>query len=123
MAFQIVDDILDVVATDEELGKPSGHDLVQGVYTLPVIRALAAGGPDADRLGEILGRPLSESERDEARELVRSSGQIDGALELARSYADDAAASLQDLNESEAATALAAAADHLVETVRVAGRP
>ena len=34
MAFQIVDDILDVVATDEELGKPSGNDLVEGIYTL-----------------------------------------------------------------------------------------
>ncbi len=34
-AFQIVDDILDVVATDEQLGKPAGHDLVEGVYTPP----------------------------------------------------------------------------------------
>ena len=42
MAFQIVDDILDVVATDEQLGKPAGHDLVEGVYTLPVLRALRA---------------------------------------------------------------------------------
>jgi heptaprenyl diphosphate synthase len=121
MAFQIVDDILDVTATDEELGKPSGNDLVQGVYTLPVIRALAVGGRDAERLGEILGQPLSDSERDEARALVRSSGQIDGALEMARSYADAAAGALQDLASSEAGTALAAASDHLVETVRVAG--
>ena len=34
MAFQIVDDVLDVVATDAQLGKPAGHDLVEGVYTL-----------------------------------------------------------------------------------------
>src|SRR5687767_11689527 len=40
MAFQIVDDVLDVVATDEQLGKPSGQDLAEGVYNLPVIRAL-----------------------------------------------------------------------------------
>jgi len=122
MAFQIVDDILDVTATDEELGKPAGNDLVQGVYTLPVIRTLAAGGRDADRLGQLLGRPLSESERDEARDLVRSSGQIDGALEVARGFADTAAESLQGMASSEAAAALAAASDHLVETVRVAGR-
>jgi heptaprenyl diphosphate synthase len=42
MAFQIVDDVLDVTATEAELGKPVGHDLVEGVYTLPVLRALAA---------------------------------------------------------------------------------
>ncbi len=40
MAFQIVDDVLDVVATDEALGKPSGHDMVEGTYTLPVLRVL-----------------------------------------------------------------------------------
>ena len=122
MAFQIVDDILDVVATDEELGKPAGNDLVEGVYTLPVIRALAGGGPDAERLGELLGRTLSESERDVARDLVRGSGQIDSSLEVARGYADEAVASLDGLSGSEAGTALVAASDHLVETVRVAGR-
>ena len=36
ITFQIADDILDVVGTDEELGKPAGHDLEEGVYTLPV---------------------------------------------------------------------------------------
>ena len=44
MAFQVVDDILDVIATDEELGKPAGHDIAEGIYNLPVIRALADGG-------------------------------------------------------------------------------
>jgi heptaprenyl diphosphate synthase len=122
MAFQIVDDILDVVATDDELGKPAGNDLVQGVYTLPVIRVLDAGGPDADRLAALLGRPLDEAERDEARDVVRASGQIDGALDVARDFADEAAGALDGVAGSEAGEALVAASDHLVETVRVAGR-
>ena len=42
MVFQIVDDILDVTATEDQLGKPAGHDMVEGVYTLPVLRTLAA---------------------------------------------------------------------------------
>ena len=56
MAFQIVDDLLDVTSTDEQLGKPAGHDLVEGTYTLPVIRTLAAGGAPADELRSLLAR-------------------------------------------------------------------
>ena len=41
MAFQVYDDVLDLTATEAELGKPTGHDLVEGIYTLPVIRTLA----------------------------------------------------------------------------------
>ena len=121
MAFQIVDDILDVVATDAELGKPAGNDLVQGVYTLPVIRVLAAGGEDADRLGSMLGQPLTDTERDEARQLVRSSGQLDGALDVARTYADRADEALVNVGGTEAGTALIAASNHLIDAVRVAG--
>ena len=58
MAFQIVDDVLDVVATDAQLGKPAGHDLVEGVYTLPVIRTLADGDAGSDKLRRVLGGPL-----------------------------------------------------------------
>jgi len=120
MAFQIVDDILDVVATDEELGKPSGHDLVEGVYTLPVIRVLAAGGSQADRLGELLGGPLEPAALADARSIVRTSGEVEASLATARSYADQAAAALADVGDTEAGVALAAATDHLLETVRVA---
>ena len=42
MVFQIADDLLDVTATDEQLGKPAGHDMVEGVYTLA--RAAHAAG-------------------------------------------------------------------------------
>ena len=64
--FQIVDDILDVTATDEQLGKPAGHDLIEGVYTLPVLRTLALGNQAAADLGELLGHPLDLDQRDTA---------------------------------------------------------
>jgi len=90
MVFQIRDDVLDVVGTDEQLGKPAGNDLVEGVYTLPVIRALAdpVAGPE---LAELLGRRLDELERDTARRIVRSSAGVEAALEAGRRYADEAA--------------------------------
>ncbi|CQR72452.1 Heptaprenyl diphosphate synthase component 2 [Sporomusa ovata DSM 2662] len=40
MAFQITDDILDITASAEQLGKPVGNDLRQGIVTLPAIYAL-----------------------------------------------------------------------------------
>ncbi|MEA2931610.1 MAG: hypothetical protein QOI56_395 [Actinomycetota bacterium] len=90
MVFQIVDDILDVVATDEELGKPAGNDMMEGVYTLPVIRALAADSPasgSGDDLRKLLGNPLSGGEVDEARSLVKANGAVTAAIGVARGYA------------------------------------
>jgi heptaprenyl diphosphate synthase len=117
MAFQIVDDILDVVATDEQLGKPAGHDLVEGVYTLPVIRTLANGGTEAAELGRLLGSPLNTAELNQARSLVQSNGAVEGALDTARGYVDSALATIEPLRGNEAADALRAAAEHLLGSV------
>lgn len=111
MAFQIVDDILDVVATDDQLGKPAGNDLFEGVYTLPVLRALSAG--EDNELESILGGELSLEQRDRARELVRRSSGVDEALDVARTWADKAGAVITSLPSSPATSALLAAADHL----------
>ena len=97
MAFQIVDDILDVVATDEQLGKPAGNDLAEGVYTLPVIRALASPGGSPELAG-LLGRPLQADEIRQARTLVRADGAVSGALVVARSYCEEAVASVAHLD-------------------------
>lgn len=112
MAFQIVDDILDVVATDEQLGKPAGNDLLEGVYTLPVLRAMRGTG--GDELRDLLGGELTTDARDRARDIVRASDGVEEALDSARSYADKAGAVLTSLPDSPATTALLAAADHLI---------
>jgi len=86
MVFQIRDDVLDVIATEEELGKPPGQDLAEGIYTLPVQRALQDRVVGA-RLADLLGQPLSEAERETARALIASSPGIPAASEMARDYA------------------------------------
>ena len=90
MIFQVRDDILDVIGTEAELGKPSGQDLAEGIYTLPVLLALAdpEAGPE---LRPLLGQPLGQPERDKAREIVAASGAIADSVVVARRYADEAA--------------------------------
>jgi heptaprenyl diphosphate synthase len=112
MAFQVVDDILDVVATDEELGKPAGHDMAEGVYNLPVLRALA--GPGAGTLRSLLGGPLDDEAQARALELVRAGDGITESITEARAYADRAVASLESLPPTPARGVLADAAQHLL---------
>jgi len=93
MAFQVVDDILDLVATDEELGKPSGNDIREGVYTLPVIRMIASGDP----VKELLGGPLDEKTRDQARAAVVNGPEIASSIDTAQNFVDRALSTVEDL--------------------------
>jgi heptaprenyl diphosphate synthase len=63
MCFQIVDDVLDLSSTDAALGKHAGQDLLEGIYTLPVIYMLRESG----ELRELLGGPLDPDQLDDAR--------------------------------------------------------
>ncbi len=89
MVFQIRDDILDVISSEEELGKEPGQDLAEGIYTLPVQRAVEDDdiGPT---LRPLLGQPLDRETLDTARDLVAASPGIAAAAHMARSYAGEA---------------------------------
>lgn len=117
MVFQIVDDLLDLTATDAQLGKPAGHDLEEGVYTLAVLRALATGGPEADELRDLLGKPLSPPERDKALGIVRQSVGIAAAFAVGQSYARRAVEVCDVLPDNEATRALRAAPFALLDSV------
>ena len=116
MSFQIVDDILDIVATDEQLGKPAGNDLLEGVYTLPVIRALS--DPDVgDELRDLLGHRIDEKTRDRACELIRSTNGVAEAREVAQLWASRAQAKLEKLPDTLATESLRTAADQLLDRI------
>ncbi|MDA8400448.1 MAG: polyprenyl synthetase family protein [Actinomycetota bacterium] len=119
MVFQIRDDIMDVIGSPEELGKPAGQDLAEGIYTLPVLRALSdpTVGPE---LRAILGRPLEQPERDKAREMVGSSTAISSTMAVGRRYAAlarDAAASVKVPGLTQGLSAIAMS---LLEDIPVA---
>ncbi len=98
MCFQIVDDVLDVTATDEELGKPAGNDIIEGVYTLPVIHALSA----SEELRDLLGRKIDRDQLDAARALVKTGDAVDRSIEAARGHAADASAVLASTSALDA---------------------
>ena len=110
MAFQIVDDVLDLIASDEALGKPSGNDLREGVYTLPVIRMLADGHP----VGELLGEPLDDTRLDQTRAIVVGGPEIATSVQTAQGYVADALDALAPLDATPAVVGLRAAASNLV---------
>lgn len=110
IAFQIVDDVLDIVADEAALGKPCGADIRAGVVTLPVIHALAHH-PQRARLRALLTcEPLSDAACKEALEIVRAGAAVPYALAQARTRIARAVAALDVLPPGAAVDALGATA-------------
>jgi len=113
MAFQITDDILDMVADQKQLGKPVGSDLRQGIITLPVIYALEKCD-QRGRLIELAGKvEKSEEEVQEAIEIIKSCGAIDYSFKVAGKYLNKAKEELLALPDLPARDTLALIADFI----------
>jgi heptaprenyl diphosphate synthase len=103
MCFQIVDDVLDLTSTDDALGKHAGQDLLEGIYTLPVIYTIR----DQPSLRDLLGHPLDEAQLAEARDLTTGNGSMDVAMGVAGDHAAKASEALDgadDLDPDTCAT-------------------
>jgi heptaprenyl diphosphate synthase len=118
VTFQIWDDVRDLIGTDQELGKPAGHDLVEGVYTLPVIRALAVPSVGAE-LQALLGTRLDTPTRDKARDIIRSTDAVLASVVEARRYADQASTTLAGLAENSVVRSLRGLGHRLLDQLDV----
>lgn len=113
MAFQITDDILDMAATEQELGKPVASDLRQGVLTLPAIHALRAS-PRRDELAALISRRrLEEREVRHALKLIQDCGGLEFSRRVAIWYVEKAKKRLSGLPGGWPLEALEAAADFI----------
>jgi octaprenyl-diphosphate synthase len=111
LAFQIADDVLDYTAESADVGKPVGHDLLEGHATLPLLLAGLS-----DELPS--GRALGEARVAEVVAAVRGSKGPERALEEARDHAEKARHSLDKLPAGPARDSLAALTAYVVERRR-----
>ena len=117
-AFERLSRVLDLVSTESDLGKPAGHDIEEGVYTLPILLTLEGSrGPE---LRSLLVRDIEPSARDKAIALIRDGDAIKESIAAARDFADRGRRALGALPDSPGVVGLTAAADYLLDNVEAA---
>lgn len=117
MAFQIMDDILDVHATTEQLGKPAGGDLKQGTLTLPTLFYIESAGEGAfDEVKRVIEHKDSDGAAIAALlAKINASGAVERSNEVARQYVEEAKASLANFPDTPARQSLLDLADFAIQ--------
>ncbi|HEY8080945.1 MAG TPA: polyprenyl synthetase family protein [Acidimicrobiales bacterium] len=114
MVFQLRDDVLDLLSSGDQLGKPAGQDLAEGIYTLPVLVAMEDGAVGSE-LRALLGSPLDEPEREKARLLVIETDGINQALAEGRRWVTRATETLAAVPETPLRTGFTALVGSLLD--------
>lgn len=115
MAFQITDDILDIIADEGELGKPVGSDLRQGIITLPTIYALKHSREAEELAAIISNRQKKEEDIARAIQIIKESGAIEYSFKVAQAYINKAKNELRHVPSLEHREILT----HLADFVQV----
>ncbi len=113
IAFQIMDDVLDLIGDADVVGKTLGRDLAQGKLTLPFIHALEhVDGPHRTISTRVLdGAPPATPT--EIVKRLQASGSIDYAVSWAKKHVDSALLQLEPLPESDARQSLVRLAEFI----------
>jgi geranylgeranyl pyrophosphate synthase len=86
MAFQIIDDVLDFVADQEQIGKPVAHDLRQGLITLPTLAYIKSNPQDSQILKQLHEGRLDERELEHLIVAIRNSSAVEEATQKANEF-------------------------------------
>lgn len=116
IAFQLMDDTLDYIATEEDFGKSIGHDLEEGKITLPLIHTLRQCSPDERTIIEAVVEK-DEMSLDEFRQvsgLVQQFGGITFTVDVARRYINECRAHLEMFEPTPVKAALLELADYVI---------
>lgn len=120
IAFQLIDDTLDYVASEEQFGKSIGHDLEEGKITLPLIHTLKrCTAAEKEQIADIIEKDvLEKNDFKTVFEMVGKYGGIDYAFAKAKSYIDSAKQRLDLFPASPGKAALLSLADYVVTRVK-----
>jgi geranylgeranyl pyrophosphate synthase len=111
LAFQIVDDALDFLSTTEQLGKPAGHDMRQGIFNLPVL-FYAQEGHITEQ--ELLHRLETGEDLDGLVADINAAGMVEKSLAVAREHARTAARILAEFSNGLALNSLQNLSDYVL---------
>jgi len=116
LAFQIVDDVLDLTATEEVLGKPVASDLREGKATLAVIHSIDHGtAADRQAIQRVLDdRSFENVCREQMQEILARNGSVAYAMSVADRYAEQSRLALASLPDSDFKRALLWVPDFVV---------
>ncbi len=116
MAFQIIDDYLDWLGEESDFGKTLGSDLEEGVYTLPVIHALAS--VRHDKIVRILHSPSYKKRFTKLREILIKDGDMEYAFKKSKEFVELAQEQLEEFPRSEYKISLKNLADYVLARSR-----
>jgi len=114
VAFQMIDDILDYVADQSELGKKFGKDLMEGKITLPLIELLKKAKEKEEIVNIIKSDRLSEESLSKILQYLKKYNCIESSIEIAKDYIEKAKSSLYLFNDSPYKQTLFKIADYIL---------